>query len=71
METATITLTRKRVHHEDDEAAGFTRGYWWTLTDRHGTTESGARTKAQAREAALRAARAHGYTDDEVEVLDG
>lgn len=48
-----ITVTRaKGIGHEDDDEAGFTDGYRWTLTDDLGTAESFAPTKAAAQQAA-------------------
>lgn len=55
-----ITVSRRAtdVDHQDPDAAGFTRGYKWTLVDAIGTVESYAATREEAQQAAETAAAA-------------
>lgn len=67
--TAKITISRKQaIEHNDPEAAGWTRGYWWTVSDPDGNLliESGSPTRADAEAAARQQARNFGYLDAEI-----
>ena len=67
-ERAKIQVSAKRtVEHTDPDAAGFTKGYVWTVTDRLGEFSSACATKDEAVEYALGVARSHGYADDQID----
>jgi ribosome-associated protein YbcJ (S4-like RNA binding protein) len=68
MDKAKITLKQQTVKHNDADEAGWSKGWWWTLKDGHGTFESGAAAKAEARETAVEVAHSHGYSDDRIKV---
>jgi hypothetical protein len=65
---AQVTIKKKTVDHNDTDAAGFEKGYWWTLDTGDAFTESGAATKADAEAAALAAAEVYHYLPDQVDV---
>lgn len=67
-----ITITHRTVEHNDPEAAGFTDGYWWTLTtdDELPNAESAAATAEAAEEFARRCAQGRGYLEeDDITIL--
>lgn len=66
-----ITLTHRTVEHTDPEAAGFTDGFWWTITSPHhpvGYIESAAATR-DAAEAFARAALPDSVRAEDIDVL--
>lgn len=66
-----IRISRKRtIEHDDPDAAGFTRGYWWevdTGTDEFGTIASGCETREEAVDRARAVAQAHGIPTDSLD----
>lgn len=69
---ALITITHRTVEHTDPEAAGFTDGYWWTLSHDNplfpAYTESAAPTAEQSEAYACALAETYGFTDDSITV---
>jgi hypothetical protein len=72
-----ITVTHRKVEHNDPEAAGFTDGYWWTFTDEHvirglvPRPESATAAYDDALAIARDVALALGYGDLEIDLQDG